>query len=161
MSEFTFLNSLLNPPVIVEDAARTEHAFVEEANRKGGYRSGFVFSLYVTYVHPAMAEELYLVVNAFLNADFASDDNSFGYSYGSESGTHGDIDEYLTDLEWTKVEIPHVADNMNLFKMQPEQVKHITAFVTNYLTRMDEDEIAKLLDVEDLVSEVKRYYNQD
>ena len=159
MSDFKLMNSLLNPVVVVEaevPAAPTETVSIDEVTRHGKYTgSVFRFVLYVTYTHPNLPEDLYLVVGANLRGEYTSEDNSFDYEYGSERGTHGGVDEYLTDLAWENVEVPQVADNMDLFKMEPEQVQHVVSVVSNYLTNMSEDEIGKHVNLEELTALAK------
>ena len=162
MTTFKLLDSLINPPAApIVEAAPAETPAVEnlevgEVGLKGGYNRGkFRHELYVTYTHANLQNELYLTVIANLNTELTSEDNSFGYSYGSESGTHNDVSEYFEDLSWSDVTIPHVADNMDLFKLEPGQVQHVTQFITGYLSNMGADEIAPLLDVEKLIRLVK------
>jgi hypothetical protein len=164
MTTYKLLDSLINPPsapLVEAEAAPAANPPLEsleigEVELKGGYhRGGFRHELYVTYTHANLPSELYITVIATLNTELTSEDNSFDYSYGSENGTHTDLSEYFEDLSWKDVAIPHVADNMDLFKLEGGKVQHITQFITGYLANMDASEIAPHLDVEKLIRMVK------
>ena len=165
MSTFNFLNSLLNPPAkpIVEEAmptqeapAPTESVTVDEVEMlRGGSSNGIPHSLNTTYSHPSLSDPLYLTVHAVLDASYEQEDSSFDYEYGSERGIHSQVDDVLEDLAWKNVTIPQIADNMDLFKMSPEQVAHVTAVVARYVQAMDESEIEQLINVERVVSVLK------
>lgn len=166
MPAFNLLNSLLNPPaeMVVEDTqapqeapATGETVVVDDVDMlKGGSRfKGVPHALNVTYTHPNLPEPLYLTVHAVLDGEFTEEDNSFGYSYGSENGTHRDISTSVEKLEWVNPTIPETADNMDLFRLTPEQVAHVSEVVKQYINTMDEGNIEKLVNIEKVVAILK------
>lgn len=157
MSPFTLINSLVNQSVDVvteetQPQPAQEFASIDDADRISGYQNDhFKYSLNMTYSHPSLAEPIYLTVQALLGATYSVEDNSFDFNYGSERGVHKDIAEVFDDLEWTNVTVPHIADNMELFKLEPEKVRHVTKFVVDYLTSMNSDAISEHVDIDKLI----------
>ena len=158
MSDFSLFRSLINPtaqPVVEalsespEAPVPSETVTVDEADMigRGDRHSGIPHSLNVTYSHPNLPEPLYLTAHAKLVGDVSVEDNSFDYSYGSQNGTHEDYSDLVENLAWTNASIPQVADNMDLFKLTPEQVAHVTKVVVNYISTMEQEAIEKIVDM--------------
>ncbi len=165
MSHFSLINSLINPPaeplvespMAAEAPAPSETVTVDDTDRlAGGSRySGIPYSLNVTYSHPKLPEPLYLTAHAKLDGEYSVEDNSFDYSYGSQNGVHRDVSDLVENLAWTGVSVPQIADNMDLFKLTPEQVDHITKVVVHYITAMEQEAIEQIVDMEKVIAILK------
>lgn len=167
MNNFKLINSLISPPaspiVEAEEPAApqpTEYVEIDDVDRVSGPRGGSEFyiqyNVHVTYHHPSIEEEgLHLTVSALLDGSYSVEDDSFSYEYGSERGVHGGKYDAIDGLSWSKVTIPHIEDNIEFFKLAPEQATHVSQMVVGYLSGMSSDDIEKLVDVETLVKLVK------
>lgn len=155
MTEFKLISSLIlsESP---EDASRDsgEYMIINETDlnsKSYDQTRGFDYSVYVEYGHPSLKEPLYIVVKAMLYAEYTFEDASFDFAHGSVTGTHNDEVEAFESMQWENISIPQTVDNKDLFAMPQAQFEHITKFIKERLSTMDESEIEKHVDVEHLI----------
>lgn len=160
------LHSLLNPaPVVVTEAlpaptaTPTTSVSVDEITLKGKLKESGTGQASVgveaalTYTGPGVdydgEDGLYLAVDFVIEGEISVDDQSFDYEQGSQRGTHQQSAILFENVGVTHVVFPHDQSNFPLVRQSPEVVKHVTAFVTQWLN----ENIESIVDLEKLANE--------
>lgn len=170
MSEYSLLKSLLNPPLpepepLMEVAPPADNApfSIVDADDRGPpkmARGGSADLYHVPYtLSIELRGEQYPegvvvahMVNVTLAGLFREEDNSFSYEYGSQRGIHGGKYYVFDHLQWVTPQIPHAVENYDLFQLEPDQLSAARDLIVKSLTDMDEDEIARHVNVESIIT---------
>jgi hypothetical protein len=170
MKNFKLIESLLNPVDILSEntVINTNKGFeisIDEINftsspsNVGGDIEANV-KVQITYAEDGNAE-MYLTLDAVLKAEYATEDNSFDYTYGSIRGTHGGKYGAISDYQLQNVRVPRVEDNIELFKVDPEKMKEIIARINTTISATDSDEIQKNINAEAFQKKVETMLAND
>lgn len=177
---FKLLNSLVNPPAapVVEadqpteqPQANSEHIEVldceqlEGPNETGSEGESAVveykYNVHVNYFHPALHEDgMLVIVTANLKGYYSVEDDRFSAPYGSTTAHGGSVYGVYDQFEWSDVQIPQIEDNIEVYKLPPEQSQHVIQFIIHAMSKMDHDAIDRLVGGEDLTSEIEAKYKR-
>jgi hypothetical protein len=158
--KFSLLSSLINAkPAVVEaleapQAARTQDTIeVGDVNLAKRPTSDDSIKCEIWAQYEDVQGETYsLTVHAMLHGDFSVEDDSFGYEHGSERGTHEDVYNDISDLHFKSVSVPHVPDNLEVHRLEPQKFNHVVQTVKSFFEGMDHEEVKGLVDMEKLSS---------